>query len=130
MTLLFQKLVSEILYKHKTERLVDSRSTFKLATSTKEPEEPLNKVDIAAIRQAFNNNKLQTVSWCPGYYLAADALTKDNRTSAALLLRVIHEGTYEHHALLQRIGSNAPDPEIEFPLVSAAIPITPKGCEQ
>lgn len=113
MALYLQKLLSEILYPHNTELIVDSRSTFKLATSTKEPEEALNKVDISAIRQAFNQNDLQAISWCPGYFLVADALTKDNRTSAALLLKVLREGSYEHHPEKHRIASNAPQQKMD-----------------
>lgn len=107
MMLYFQVLLSEILYNHTTELVLDSRSTFKLATSTKEPEEAFNKVDISAIRESYTCNKLNTVSWCPGYYLVADALTKDNRTSASLLLKDLRNGVYEKHPEMQRATSNA-----------------------
>ncbi len=103
MLLYLQTLLAEILYEHGTELVTDSRSTFKLTTSTKEPEEAFNKVDISAIRQAYNTNKLQTISWCPGYYLVADALTKDNRTSASLLLKVLREGKYARHPEMHRV---------------------------
>lgn len=106
MILYLQKLLSEITYHHCAELVVDSRSTFKLASSTKEPAESFNKVDLATIREVYTPKLLKTVSWCPGYYLVADALTKDNRTSSEHLLKTLREGIYPHHPNMQRLDSN------------------------
>ncbi len=65
---------------------------------TKEPTERFNKTDLSAIRGAFEDGSVRQIHWCPGYYLVADALTKDNRESAAHLLRVFRDGKYPTHA--------------------------------
>jgi len=89
------------------ELTTDSRSVFNLVTSTKMPEENANRVDLAAMREYFEKRKLHAVNWCPGYYIVADALTKDNRTIAALLLKSMREGTYPIHAdTLRRTCTN------------------------
>lgn len=49
-------------------------SSLFLSTSIKEPEERLNKVDLAAIREALDNLELKSVYWCPDYKLFRDAL--------------------------------------------------------
>lgn len=119
MTLYLQNLLAEILHHHPAELIIDSRSLFKLATSTKEPEEALNKVDIAAIREAYSCQQIRTISWCPGYYLVADAMTKDNRTSAALLLKTLREGScYPHHPEMQRLESNREEKTKQIPIGS------------
>eukprot|EP00171_Calliarthron_tuberculosum_P018277 IDg18277t1 len=92
-----QHLLAELTYTPKTELTSDSRSVFSLVTSTKQPTEALNRIDIAAMREAFSNCSLRAVNWCPGYYLVADALTKDNRTTACLLLKVLRDGNYPTH---------------------------------
>jgi len=54
--------------------------------------------DDSVTGEYFEKRKLYAVNWCPGYYIVADALTKDNRTIAALLLKSMREGTYPIHA--------------------------------
>eukprot|EP00171_Calliarthron_tuberculosum_P004551 IDg4551t1 len=81
-----QELLNELLYWHPMDFSTDSRSLFTLITTTKEPEERRNKIDIAAMRNAFDIGQLRSINWIPGYYLIADALTKDNRTLGTLIL--------------------------------------------
>ncbi len=76
------------------ELTVDSTSLLSLSTTVKEPEERLNKVDLAAIREAYDDGALHAVHWCPGQKLVADALTKDNRNTAAILLDALDTGTH------------------------------------
>eukprot|EP00171_Calliarthron_tuberculosum_P001417 IDg1417t1 len=97
MALYLQEVQAELTYRPGVELTVDSHSVFNLSTSTKQPEEALNKIDLAAMREAFHPRKLRAVNWCPGYYLCADALTKDNRTSAALMAKILREGEYADH---------------------------------
>ena len=82
-----------------TELTVNSSSLASLATSIKEPEDRLNKFDLAAIREAYDEGDVNAVNCCPGQKLLADALTKDNRVTAELLLAAIstcmHERTEE-----------------------------------
>ena len=61
----------------------------------KEPEERLNKVDLAAIREAYDDGELDAVHWCPGQKILSDALTKDNRNTATLLLVALSTGRHE-----------------------------------
>ena len=44
------------------------------------------------MREMFENGKLYRLFWLPGTYLIADALTKNNRVSAALLTNVFRDG--------------------------------------
>ena len=79
---------------HPTELTVDSTSLPSLSRSIKEPEERLNKVDLASIREAFDEGDLTAVHWCPGKQLLADPLTKDNPHTAALLLIELSTGQH------------------------------------
>eukprot|EP00171_Calliarthron_tuberculosum_P004588 IDg4588t1 len=97
MTMYLQALLSEVSYSHPFELSTDSRSLFNLATSTKEPSESMNKADLASMRLAFENGTMRACNWTPGYYLAADGLTKDNRESSSLLLKIFREGLYPKH---------------------------------
>lgn len=82
----------DLFVKAPLELTVDSRSLFSLVTSSKQPEEARNRADLAAIRETFAEGSLRGVNWCPGYYLTVDALTKNNRTSAAHLLKTFKDG--------------------------------------
>ena len=68
----------------------------------KNTEEARNSIDLAAMREAFNHGYLNEIAWSPGYYIVADALTKDNRESAAHLLRVLRDGNYPLHPETKR----------------------------
>lgn len=92
-----QELLGEISYRPKVCVLVDSRALMNLATSIKEPVGATNKVDLAAIREWFRPRVVGRIGWLPGYHNVADALTKENRMSAALLKKVLCEGEYPHH---------------------------------
>eukprot|EP00171_Calliarthron_tuberculosum_P003964 IDg3964t1 len=106
--LYLQQLLSELTYKHQAELTADSRSISNLIFTTKEPAEALNRVDIAAMREAFSKGALQAISWCSGHYLVADTMTKDNKTSAALLLKALREGIDPSHPeLLRKLSPNA-----------------------
>lgn len=93
----YQTLLSELLYHHDAESDFDSRALYDLSTTVHEPTEPLNKVDLASIRQLFLPTKISTIAWTPGHYNISDALTKNNLVSAALLLKTLREGRYPHH---------------------------------
>lgn len=75
-----------------TELSVDSTFLQALFTSLKEPEEQYDKADLAAIRKAFDDDKLSAAHWCPGSSLFADSLTKDNPPTADLLLGNMQTG--------------------------------------
>lgn len=93
--LYLRSILLELCCAHLTELTVDSSSLASLSTSIKEPEEKLNKVDLAAIREAYDDGDLDAVHWCPGQKLLADALTKDNRVTAELLLAALSSGMHE-----------------------------------
>lgn len=93
----YQILLAEVLYHHQAESDFDSRSLYDLTTTVHEPLEPLNKVDLASIRQLFLPSKIGTIAWIPGHYNISDALTKNNLVTAALLHKTLREGIYPHH---------------------------------
>ena len=70
---------------------------MRLFTSIKEPTEAANKLDLAAMREFFTLQSIRAYGWVPGHYNIADALTKDNRETGALLLKVLREGTSPCH---------------------------------
>lgn len=90
-------LLAELTYDHDCSMFVDSRALVNLATSIREPAEMANKIDLAFLRERFNPRDIRTFGWVPGYYNIADGMTKDNRTSAALLLRALREGIHPNH---------------------------------
>lgn len=92
------KLLSRLLYDHRVNFNFDSRLLINLTTSIKEPTEALKKIDLSAMRKHFENGGLYSAAWCPGYYMVADPLTKDNRETAALLQRVLRNVIYPIHA--------------------------------
>lgn len=77
-----------------TDLTVYATSLQSLSTTIREPEERRNKIDLAAIREAYDICELNSVRWCPGPKLLADPLTKDNRKTAALLLHALSTGTH------------------------------------
>lgn len=79
-----------------------------LSTSIREPAEVANKIDLAFIRENFVPQRVSTIGWTPGYHNIADGMTKDNRTSAALLLRVFREGMHPNHPDTIRIAAEHP----------------------
>eukprot|EP00171_Calliarthron_tuberculosum_P023568 IDg23568t1 len=90
-------LLKELLYSHNVVLASDSRSFFNLATTLREPEERRNKIDLAAIREAYDKGLIHSIRWIPGHYLACDALTKSNHATGALLLKILRKGLYPHH---------------------------------
>ena len=90
-------VLSEVHYSHSVDLTTDSKSLFSLATAISEPEESMNKVDLAAIRSSYESGAIRRIFWSPGYYLIADALTKNNRETCALLAKVMKEGKYPLH---------------------------------
>ena len=92
-----QELLAEMCYRPHAEMLMDSRALLNLSTSIKEPTEAANKLDLAAMREFFTLQSIRAYGWVPGHYNIADALTKDNRETGALLLKVLREGTYPRH---------------------------------
>lgn len=93
--LYIREILAELDDAPQTELTVDSSALQSLSTSVKEPEERYNKVDLAAIREAYDDGLLNAVYWCPGTKLLADALTKDNRATGSLLLQALITGTHE-----------------------------------
>ena len=74
---------------------VDFYSLASLATSIKEPNERLKKVDLAAIRKAYEDGDLNSENWCNGQKLLVDALSKDSRVTAELLLAALSTAMHE-----------------------------------
>lgn len=72
----------------------DSRFTLNFATSVKETQEPLNKVELETLRECFTSITLRAIHWLSGSYHIADAFSKDNRNGAAHLFSIIKERTY------------------------------------
>ena len=91
------KLLEEIDSPSILELGTDSRGLFNLVCTNKEPEESMNKIDLAMMRSMFENGSIRRVFWLPGAYMIADALTKDNRTTTALLNKVLRDGEYPTH---------------------------------
>lgn len=87
--------IAELYELPQTELTVDSTSLQSLSTSIKAPEESFIKVDLASIREAFDNHELNAVHWCRDSKMLSDALTKDKRNIAALLLAVLASCKHE-----------------------------------
>ena len=106
--LLYLKHIFEkTLPNHQASLIIDSGSLLNLATTTKEPTESLNKIDLVGIREAFAKGSLHSVIWTPGYYNISDALTKDNRESGSLLAKSLTNGVLPMHPdVIERISSN------------------------
>lgn len=92
--LYIQTLISELNLDPRAELTIDSTSLLALSTSIKEPEERYNKVDLASIREAYDDGALSAVMWCPGQKLPADALTKANPVTAEFLLVALASGNH------------------------------------
>lgn len=78
MGLYMRVVIGEFLRVPFVEFTTDSRSLLPLVTSTHEPVERINKVYLAAIRDAFLNGNLNAVHCSPVQNLLADALTNEN----------------------------------------------------
>lgn len=85
--------------------LMDSRSLVILGTSIRDRTGTVNKMDLAYLRENFVPQRINAIGWLPGYHKMADPMTKDNRATAALLLRTLsefifppHPDTFLHHA--------------------------------
>ena len=96
--LYLKALISSITLPPPTELTIDSSSLQTLSTSVKEPEEKLNKVGLASIREAYDDGELAAVHWCPGPKLLPDAFTKDNPATAKLLLHALSSGRHSRPA--------------------------------
>lgn len=105
-----QHLMEEFVYHHEATMVVDSRALLNLSTSIREPAEAANKIDLAFIRENFTPRAISTIAWTPGYYNVADGLTKDNRTSASLLLGALRSGVHPRHPDLL---AKSAEPEFE-----------------
>ena len=111
-------LVSEFYKNSHLHCGTDSNFLFKLIPTYKEPEESSNKIDLASMREMFENGKLYRFFWIPGVYLIADALTKDNRVSASLLRKILCEGQYPRHPSEQGIVTPKRDVLRDMPCYS------------
>ena len=85
-------LLSKIHIEHCFELSMDSLSVPNNAKCIKEPEEKLKKVDLASLRETFEEGFVRAHHWIPSRYLIADALTKRNTTTSAHLLQVLSKG--------------------------------------
>ena len=97
---------------------IDSRSLFHLCTTTKEPTESLNKVDLAFIRELYDQGHLNIVRWSPGYCHIADGLTKENKTTASLLYKTLSDGQHAHHP--DAIERRSPVPSPALPIITTS----------
>lgn len=89
-----RSVIAEVLGVPAVGLTTDSCSLMALATSIHDPEERLNKIYLAAIREALENGDLKTVHWSPGQKLLADANTNDKRTTADLLRMTLTSGRH------------------------------------
>lgn len=86
------------------ELAVDSRPLQALTTSVKEPEERYSKVDLAAIRESFDNGALYAIQWCAGKEILPDALTECNAITATRLLQAL--SSWEHQRPAETITNH------------------------
>ena len=92
-----QQLMKELFQKEFPLKLhIDSKSLFDLLTSTHldATTEKRLKIDIAIIRQAFEQGELSSVAWVPRTLQLADSLTKANHEAAQILQRTLNEGHF------------------------------------
>lgn len=78
--------------------IFDSKILLELSTTSHDPAEDILKEDLAGLIQYFEPHMIGHFSWTPGHYNVPDPMTKDNRTTAALLLRTLQEGNHPRHA--------------------------------
>lgn len=64
---------------------VDSTTLDCLSTSITELQERLNKIDLTAIGEAFQEDELGAVHWCAEQKLLVESLTKDDKLTPKLL---------------------------------------------
>ena len=57
---------------------MDSKSLLDSLSTSHDPKYRRLKIDVAALREVFNNGELSAVCWVPGKAQLADALTKNN----------------------------------------------------
>lgn len=86
-------LLEEISFHHKATIIVESRSLHNLSTTTQDPTETINKIDLATIRQHFSPRIIKHVGRIAGHYYVADSLSKDKKNTAALLLQALRDGS-------------------------------------
>lgn len=83
--------------KKTTELAVDFRSVFHLCFTPKEPEEA-EKVILATMRDDdYDRSSMGAVKSVPGSRQIANALTKDNPTTATKLEQVLQTGVHCHN---------------------------------
>lgn len=68
-----------------------------VSTTIKDPTEATIKNDLDIIRENFTLQKVYSIIWIPGYHNVADALTKENSSSATLRFRSLRDGILQHH---------------------------------
>lgn len=97
-TLVYMKtLMGELKYHHDAPMFVYARVLANLATSIKEPAEAANKLDLAFLRERFVPDAISSFGWVPGYANITDGITKENRTTSALLIGVFRDGLHPRH---------------------------------
>lgn len=60
-----------------------------LATSVGELTEVSNNIQLAPISENFTTNSIAVIRWLPGHYNISDGMTKENITTAAIMLRTM-----------------------------------------
>ena len=73
---------------------VDSKSLYDLLSTTHDPSELRLKIDLAALREAFEEAHILRLSWVPSKLQLADALTKDNRNAGVVLDCTLSDGRF------------------------------------
>lgn len=92
-----EKLLREVSCHQRGTLLIDSRTLHNLTTTTHDPTEAINKIDLAAIRQHFTQNFIRHIGCITEHYNLADPRTKNNRNTAALLLKTFRDGSYPRY---------------------------------
>lgn len=77
-----------------TQSTLDSTALQSLSSTIHEPQVKPSKVDLAAIREAYDDDLLNTCLWCPDPKLLEDLLTKDNPKTVTLLLEALYTGLH------------------------------------
>ena len=70
----------------------DSRTLYSFLTKTNNPKERRLKLDIFALREAYERGELKHISWLPAHSQLADELTKPKRPTPAGLVGVLQTG--------------------------------------
>jgi hypothetical protein len=83
--------------------VLDNSSLFADVGTSNSPKEKRLKVDLALLRESFENGSLSAVIWVETTAQLADSMTKSNDQADSRLLLALSEGVLRHPYLLSKI---------------------------